>query len=257
MQFVKIERPKLLAYLKGLPDAYREGNQLFAFYASFPGVFTPHMLYQLWLNFNAYQKDGEAGRIHPIAVSDLIQSNICREIGFELYEMEEGVQQYFELNHQQLFKHIDLYFSYQDVAAFTYAYQEKFLNTTKYQNIKDVLYWKSISYVSPAYAAQQITSIFDAKKDQKDLSSQEVYLLLQILEQEKEVVATTPRTNAYNKHVLLSENAYPNSVSTRPITHPAILKKFNRLIAQRRLIQPADLLKEINDLIERTPSFSY
>src|SRR5215211_3799696 len=72
-----------------------ESNYVFACQASIPLLLTPDLLYQLWNNFKQYQyifDPQHSFKISHIAVSDLLLSSLCREVGFELYEMERGIR---------------------------------------------------------------------------------------------------------------------------------------------------------------------
>ncbi len=71
---------------------YKFGHFLLASYASIPALLTPDLLYKIWQNFNAYKWHGAAASIHPIAVSDMLLSPLCTEVGFELYEMDQEIK---------------------------------------------------------------------------------------------------------------------------------------------------------------------
>src|SRR6266480_4097358 len=60
-------------------------------HAAFPLALTPDILYRLWANF---QQDiyGEKLDIPWVAVADLLLSNLCDEVGVELYEMNVTVR---------------------------------------------------------------------------------------------------------------------------------------------------------------------
>jgi len=55
-EYIK-EQQLLQQFLEKVPIAYRNGNLLIAYYAAYPRVFTPDMLYQLLANFNTYEID--------------------------------------------------------------------------------------------------------------------------------------------------------------------------------------------------------
>jgi hypothetical protein len=70
---------------------FGEGHFYLACHAALPLALTPDLLYCLWANF---QRDvhGERIEIPWIAVADLILSNLCKEVGHELYEMDGMVR---------------------------------------------------------------------------------------------------------------------------------------------------------------------
>jgi len=64
----------------------------FACHAAVPLAVTPDLLYQLWGHFNWYRPN-QPLNIPWVAVSDLILSGLCEEVGYELYEMKMDVRQ--------------------------------------------------------------------------------------------------------------------------------------------------------------------
>jgi hypothetical protein len=77
-------------YQRFVETYYREyqfGHFIFAGYAAVPTLLTPDLLYKIWQNFGEYNWGSQAQRIHRIAVADLLLSPLCREVGYELYEM--------------------------------------------------------------------------------------------------------------------------------------------------------------------------
>jgi hypothetical protein len=70
---------------------FGEGHLYFAYHAAFPLALTPDLLYRLWANF---QRDAqkEIIGIPWVAVADLLLSNLCEEVGHELYEMDSAVR---------------------------------------------------------------------------------------------------------------------------------------------------------------------
>ncbi|GJM35936.1 MAG: hypothetical protein DHS20C18_49370 [Saprospiraceae bacterium] len=67
---------------------YGEGHFHFACHAAFPVGFTVDLLYQLWANF----KDQPQDTIDRLAVSDLLQSDLCRTTQRGIFEMELDVR---------------------------------------------------------------------------------------------------------------------------------------------------------------------
>ena len=61
------------------------------YHAAFPLALTPDLLYRLWANF---QRDINGGLLNIpwIAVSDILLSGFCEEVGQELYEIDGAVR---------------------------------------------------------------------------------------------------------------------------------------------------------------------
>ena len=82
-------------YVEEYYPYYTFGHFIMAAYAAVPALLTPDLLYKIWLNFNQYQWRGKPLNIHRIAVSDVLLAPFCKEVGFELYEMEDEVRNAF------------------------------------------------------------------------------------------------------------------------------------------------------------------
>jgi Zn-dependent metalloprotease len=82
-------------YVEDFYNEYRFGHFIMAAYAAVPALLTPDLLYKIWLNFNQYQWGKKPIAIHRVAVSDILLSPLCREVGYELYEMDENIRNVF------------------------------------------------------------------------------------------------------------------------------------------------------------------
>lgn len=92
----EIERSKIQQfyskYVQDYYDQYQFGHFIFAAYCAVPVLLSPDLLYKLWLNFRDYQWAGKPARIHQIAISDVLLSSICNEVGYELYEIQTDIR---------------------------------------------------------------------------------------------------------------------------------------------------------------------
>lgn len=79
-------------YVEQFYANYTYGHYLLAGYAAVPGLLTPDLLYKLWQNFNTYRWSGKTLTIHRIAVADILLSPLCKEVGYELYEMHPDIR---------------------------------------------------------------------------------------------------------------------------------------------------------------------
>ena len=77
--------------IESFEKRFGKAHLYFSYHAAFPLAITPNILYRLWANF---QRDinGKALNIPWIAVADLLLSNLCDEVGHELYEMDLTVR---------------------------------------------------------------------------------------------------------------------------------------------------------------------
>jgi hypothetical protein len=140
-------------------DSYRKrfgvGHVYLACYAALPLALTPDLLYRLWANFQRDTK-GELLEIPWIAVSDLLLSNLCEEVGEELYEMENGVREVLlkELRSNPQLGEARL----REVAEFVLAYVEPQLKNpdADTRDLAEVQQWRSLAYIEPEMAARSI-----------------------------------------------------------------------------------------------------
>jgi tetratricopeptide (TPR) repeat protein len=77
--------------IESFEKRFGKAHLYLAYHAAFPLALTSDILYGLWANF---QRDihGEVLNIPWIAVADLLLSNLCDEVGYELYEMDLAVR---------------------------------------------------------------------------------------------------------------------------------------------------------------------
>ncbi|MBK9462665.1 MAG: hypothetical protein IPN94_25450 [Sphingobacteriales bacterium] len=164
--------------------SYRAANLVFAYYAAFPLVFSPDMLYQLWLNFQDYQEcqanEAQIATLPMVVVSDLLQSGMCQEVAFELYELHEEVAAYLKNNIQQLLhaKNIELLYNHKDIAAFTLGYANQYLQHPNRRNLFDIYYWKSLFEAYPEQASQEIKTAIEKPHIANSDTQNTLYLAL-------------------------------------------------------------------------------
>lgn len=128
---------------------FGEPHLFFAYHAALPLAITPDLLYQIWANFRR-DIQGEFIDIPWIAVSDLILSSLCDEVGHELYEMDATVRQELldQLKANPRFTGERL----KEVACFLLQYVQKDLNS---QDSYDREFAQSQSWAAWAYAKPQ------------------------------------------------------------------------------------------------------
>jgi hypothetical protein len=94
------DEQRVVWYYKRFVEAYfqeyRFGHFILAGYASVPALLTPDLLYKIWQNFYGYKWGPHQMAIHRIAVADFLLSPLCKEVGFELYEMHHEVRMAFQ-----------------------------------------------------------------------------------------------------------------------------------------------------------------
>jgi hypothetical protein len=134
---------------------FGDAHLYLAYHAALPLALTPELLYQLWANFQ-YDCNGDKLGILWFAVSDVLLSGLCEEVGNELYEMDQAIRE--ELL-RQLQEHSRFGFDrVREIADFVIAYTELQLNNLD-QDTRDLATaqrWSALAHKAPAQAANEI-----------------------------------------------------------------------------------------------------
>ncbi|MBM0744089.1 hypothetical protein JOY44_21120 [Phormidium sp. CLA17] len=144
--------------IESFRQRFGDGHFYLACHAALPLALTPDLLYSLWANF---QRDdhGEAIEIPWIAVADLMLSNLCKEVGNELYEMDQPIRDDL-LNQLQNDSRFGLE-RLQALADFVMAYVEQQLDSPDL-DIRDLATgqkWRALAYKHPSEAAHSIATV--------------------------------------------------------------------------------------------------
>ncbi len=144
--------------IQSFQDKFGEAHMYLACQAALPMALTPDLLYNLRANFN---KDihGEDLQIPWIAVADILLSSLCKEVGRELFEMEQKIRGVlleqlnsdprFNKNKQKRIKRI---------AHFLLIYVQDKLNNpiNSVRNLAIVQRWTALAYINPEEAARDL-----------------------------------------------------------------------------------------------------
>ena len=129
------------------------------YHAAFPLALTPDLLYRLWANF---QRDinGQFLNIPWIAVSDILLSGLCEEVGQELYEMDGAVR-------DELLRRLqaDANFGQQRIqklSDFLLEHVRKQLqsNDPDIRDFAKAQQWTVLAYTQPGNAARELALAF-------------------------------------------------------------------------------------------------
>jgi len=144
--------------IESFRQRFGDGHFYLACHAALPLALTPDLLYSLWANF---QRDthGEAIDIPWIAVADLMLSNFCKEVGNELYEMDQAVRDDLlnQLRNDSRFGLERL----RELADFVMAYVERQLDSPDL-DVRDLATgqkWRALAYKQPPEAAHSIATV--------------------------------------------------------------------------------------------------
>lgn len=143
--------------IESFRQRFGDGHFYLACHAALPVALTPDLLYSLWANFQQ-DTQGEAIEIPWIAVADLMLSNLCKEVGHELYEMDGTVRD--ELLHQlQQDDRFGLE-RVRELADFVMAYVERDLEHPDLDTraIAETQRWRAVAYLQPTETAREIAT---------------------------------------------------------------------------------------------------
>lgn len=135
--------------------------------AAFPVAVTVHLLYQIWANFGTFMRNGTACKIEALAVNDCIQSNLFRQTGPELFEMDANVRQCLL---EDLRANRGKHFVKEELAAFLYQYSRRNTQGNAWKNYYDAQQWAAIMEVDEKTAAEQILSSLAHELQKKNTS---------------------------------------------------------------------------------------
>jgi len=155
-----------------------------AYHAAFPLALTPDLLYRLWANFPC-DINGQFLNIPWIAVSDILLSGLCEEVGQELYEMDGAVRNYLleQLQADPNFGQQRI----QELADFLldYVRQQLQSNNPDIRDFAQAQRWTVLAYTKPNKVAQELAQTFqqlglDTKNSSQQNKSELVRMALLI-----------------------------------------------------------------------------
>ncbi|MBV6628017.1 MAG: pentapeptide repeat-containing protein [Rivularia sp. (in: Bacteria)] len=130
-----------------------------AYHAALPLVLTSDILYSLWINF---RQDicGQALDIPWFAVSDLLLSSLCNEVGYELYQMDATVRNELlnRLKQDERFGKTRV----EELSNFLldYIHQQLRSNEPDVQNLAKAQRWAALAYTRPHKTTYELALAF-------------------------------------------------------------------------------------------------
>jgi len=154
--------------------ASEETSYIFACQAAVPLLLTPDLLYQLWNNFKTYQYSFDTKTTYKIphfAVSDLLLSSLCREVGVGLYEMIKEIRA--DLLNQLVMNLGEK--RKNTIALFLKDYALLEYRFAKRRYLKDIHILTAQSFLDPAAMERKIIDLINQSEEDRDKIK---YLLL-------------------------------------------------------------------------------
>jgi AAA ATPase domain len=145
--------------IAGFTKEFGNTHLKLARHAAFPLILTPDLLYQIWANF--------VPEAPWTAVARLLLSRLCREVGFEMYEMDL-------CDRNLLLRELKQEFGqgkFNDLSDFLLDYVAQRLggDDTYSQDLREAQEWTALAYTKPGEAARELAQALNAGVTQEDM----------------------------------------------------------------------------------------
>lgn len=156
--------------IEGFAKQYGETHRNLARHAAFPFVLTPDLLYQIWANF--------VPDAPWTAVAHVLLSRLCRQVGYEMYEMDIADRNLLlrELKEQFGQERLD------ELGEFLLDYVAQLLtgDDPDIQDLAEAQEWTALAYTKPDEAARELAEALSLRVKQQDIT--EVFRLTSLVE---------------------------------------------------------------------------
>jgi len=156
--------------VEGFAKQYGEAHHNLARHAAFPLVLTPDLLYQIWANF--------VSEAPWTAVAHVLLSRLCRQVGYEMYEMDIA-------DRNLLLRELKDEFRperFNELGEFLVDYVAQRLtdDDADTRDLREAQEWTALAYTKPDKAARELAQRLSDKVQQKDVG--EVLRLTSLVE---------------------------------------------------------------------------
>ena len=145
--------------IEGFAKQFGEAHRNLARHAAFPFVLTPDLLYQIWANF--------VPEAPWTAVAHVLLSRLCRQVGYEMYEMDITDRNLLlrELKEQFGQKRFD------ELGEFLLDYVAQRLteDDADTRDLAEAQEWTVLAYTKPDEAARELAQALSRRVKHKDM----------------------------------------------------------------------------------------
>ncbi len=143
----------------GFAQEFGEAHLNLACHAAFPLSLTPDLLYQIWANF--------VPEAPWSAVARVLLSRLCKQVGSEMYEMDNAVRNLLlrELKVQFEQERFDLLGEF----LLEYVSQRLTDDDPDTQDLRQAQEWTALAYTKPEQAARELAQVLSDKVQQEDV----------------------------------------------------------------------------------------
>ncbi|MEC4811817.1 MAG: hypothetical protein SAK29_00795 [Scytonema sp. PMC 1069.18] len=156
--------------IEGFAQQFGEAHCTLARHAAFPLSLTPDLLYQIWANF--------VPEAPWTAVAHVLLSRLCRQVGYEMYEMDISDRNLLlrELKEQFGQERFDKLGEF----LLDYVAQRLIDDDQDTQDLREATEWTALAYTKPDEAARELAQALSARVKQEDM--EEVLRLASLME---------------------------------------------------------------------------
>ncbi len=156
--------------IEGFAKQFGEAHRNLARHAAFPLVLTPDLLYQIWANF--------VPEAPWTAVAHLLLSRLCRQVGYEMYEMDIADRNLLlrELKEKFGQEHLDKLGEF----LLDYVAQRLTDDDPDTQDLAQAQEWTVLAYTKPNEAARELAEALSSRVRRQDMA--EIFRLASLVE---------------------------------------------------------------------------
>ena len=156
--------------VEGFAKQYGEAHHNLARHAAFPLVLTPDLLYQVWANF--------VSEAPWTAVAHVLLSRLCRQVGYEMYEMDIADRNLLLRELKDEFRQE----RFNELGEFLVDYVAQRLtdDDADTRDLREAQEWTALAYTKPDKAARELAQRLSDKVQQKEVG--EVLRLTSLVE---------------------------------------------------------------------------
>ncbi|MEQ8975303.1 MAG: AAA-like domain-containing protein [Coleofasciculus sp. C1-SOL-03] len=168
------EREKRVAVerIVGFAKQFGEAHLNLACHAAFPLVLTPDLLYQIWATF--------IPETPWTAVARVLLSRLCRQVGYDMYEMDIPVRNLLLRELKEQFGQQRL----EELGAFLidYVAQQLTEDDPATQDLREAQEWTALAYTQPAEAGRKLAEVLSERVKRENIDIAEVLRLTSLVE---------------------------------------------------------------------------
>ena len=145
--------------IEGFAQEFGEVHRNLARHAAFPLVLTPDLLYQIWANF--------VPEAPWIAVAHVLLSRLCRQVGYEMYEMDIAdrnllLRELKEKSGQERFDELGDF-------LLSYVAQQLTDDDADTRDLREAQEWTALAYIKPDNTAQELAQRLSERVQSDDM----------------------------------------------------------------------------------------